>query len=224
MPRFARLVIAGLPHHITQRGNNHAPLFLAAQDYETYLALLKQQARRFSLDLLGYCLMPNHIHLVAVPKTEEALALCVGRTHWHYAQAFNRAQGRSGHLWQNRFYSCPLDARHGWLALRYVESNPVRAGLAGQAWEYKWSSASPHVAGKDDSGLLDMEVWRAYGGAREWRAVLEVPMEEEAVRLLRQRTTTGWALAGQGSIEKLESKLGRRVRPLPEGRPLKRVR
>jgi putative transposase len=167
--------------------------------------------------------MPNHIHLVAIPKTEQALALCVGRTHWHYAQEFNRAQGRSGHLWQNRFYSCPLDAPHGWLALRYVERNPVRAGLVKNAWEYEWSSAAAHCEGRDAEGLLDMEAWRAYGGAEKWRAVLEVPEDERSVGLLRQRTATGWALAAQNGLEKMEAALGRRVRPLPEGRPPKQT-
>jgi putative transposase len=223
MPRFARLVIAGLPHHIAQRGNNRAPVFFTAQDYERYLALLKQHSQRFRLSILGYCLMPNHVHLVAIPETEEALRLCVGRTHWHYAQEFNRAHGSSGHLWQNRFYSCPLDARHGWLAVRYVERNPVRAGMAKRAWEYRWSSAAAHVAGRDATGVLDMKAWRAYGGAQKWQAVLTGPEDEKSVALLRQRTATGWALAGPSGVKKMEAELGRRVQPLPGGRPPKQA-
>ena len=221
MPRFARLVIPDLPHHVTQRGNNRAAVFFAERDHEAYLAFLEEHAQRFRLRILGYCLMPNHIHLVAIPETEQALALAVGRTHWHYAQQINRVHGRSGHLWQNRFYSCPLDARHGWLALRYVERNPVRAGLAKRAWEYRWSSAAAHVGESHLFGSLDMKAWREYGGAAGWREALGGPEDERTLQLVRQRTTTGWALAGPGTLEKMAARLGRRVQPLPEGRPPK---
>lgn len=221
MPRFPRLVVPGVMHHITQRGNNREPVFFAAQDYEAYLAFLKENAQRFRLRLAGYCLMPNHVHLVVVPETERALTLALGRTHWRYAQHLNRVHGRSGHLWQNRFYSCPLDPRQGWQALRYVERNPVRAGLVKQAWAYRWSSAAAHVSGQDQWGVLDLAAWRNYGGAAEWRARLRAAEDARAVELLRQRTRTGWALGGQGFVEKLAVQLGRRVQPLPEGRPRK---
>ena len=207
MPRFARLVIAGLPHHITQRGNNHAPVFLAAQDYETYLALLKQQARRFSLHLLGYCLMPNHIHLVAVPKTEEALALCVGRTHWHYAQAFNRAQGRSGHLWQNRFFACPLGPGHLWAALAYVERNPVHAAIVESAADYRWSSASAHLAGSDADGLLDMDWWHREAPP-DWESQI-AGADRETDAELRSCTHAGRPFGGQRFVLELAARFGR---------------
>ena len=222
MSRLARLVVPGLPHHVTQRGNNRSAVFLADSDYEAYLAFLKEQARRFGLRVLGYCLMPNHIHLVAVPESEQALALAVGRTHWHFAQRLNRVHGRSGHVWQNRFYSCALDGPHGWLALRYVERNPVRAGLARQAWEYRWSSAAAHVGAEDACGLLDMRAWQKYAGAAEWKERLRGPEDERAVALLRQRTSTGWALAGQAFLGRLAGALGRKMQPLAAGRPTKR--
>jgi putative transposase len=221
MPRLARLVVPGLLHHITQRGNNRGTVFFAEQDYLAYLAFLKEEAQRFRLRVASYCLMPNHIHLVAIPETEPALALAVGRTHWRYAQHSNRVHGRSGHLWQNRFSSCPLDARHGWLALRYVEHNPVRAGLAQRAWEYRWSSAAAHVGEPDASGALDMELWRDYGGAAEWREALRGPEDDRTLGLLRERTMTGWALAGGKFLAALEQQLGRKVQPLAVGRPRK---
>jgi len=221
MPRLARLVVPGLPHHVTQRGNNRSAVFLADSDYEAYLAFLKEETRRFGLRVLGYCLMPNHIHLVAVPERELALALAVGRTHWKYAQRLNRVHGRSGHLWQSRFYSCPLDRPHGWLALRYVERNPVRAGLARQAWEYRWSSAAAHVGAPDVSGALDLGTWREYAGAAEWKETLGGPGDERKVCLLRERTRTGWALAGQSLLERLAGEVGRKMQPLPVGRPPK---
>ncbi|UCD00360.1 MAG: transposase, partial [Phycisphaerales bacterium] len=129
MPRLARTVAVGFAHHITQRGNNRYDVFFVDDDRRVYLELLKEQADKYGLDLVGYCLMSNHVHLIAIPHAEDALAKAVGRTHFRYAQYINRFHRRSGHLWQGRFYSCALDKRHFWLAMKYVELNPVRAKL-----------------------------------------------------------------------------------------------
>jgi putative transposase len=147
MPRVARIVIPGLPDHITQRGNNRQDVFFVDDDRRTYLALLKEQSERFGLAVVGYCLMGNHVHLIATPSAEGSLARAVGRTHFLYTQYVNRLHGRSGHLWQNRFYSCPLDGPHLWSAMCYVERNPVRAKLGRVAWSYAWSSAAAHTGG-----------------------------------------------------------------------------
>ena len=112
MPRVARIVVPGMPHHITQRGNNRQDVFFIDADRSLYLTLLKEQSRRFGLSIIAYCLMSNHVHLVAAPRRADSLAKAVGRTHWLYAQAINRMHGRSGHLWQNRFHSCALDGEH----------------------------------------------------------------------------------------------------------------
>ena len=112
-------------YHITQRGNNKQDIFFVDDDREIYLQFLAEESSKYGLEVLGYCLMTNHIHLIAVPKDSESLAKVVGKTHFRYTQYINRMHERSGHLWQNRFHSCPLDKRHFWLALRYVESNPV---------------------------------------------------------------------------------------------------
>ncbi len=130
---------------MTQRGNNRQDVFFVDDDRRAYLDVLGEQAERFGLRVLGYCLMTNHVHLIVAPEREESLAKAVGRTHWLYTQAVNRLHGRSGHLWQNRFHSCPLDAAHTWAALRYVDRNPVRARLVRRAWRYEWSSAAAHV-------------------------------------------------------------------------------
>ncbi len=119
--------------------------------------------------MLGYCLMPNHVHLVALPHTADALAKAVGRTHFLYSQYINRLHGRSGHLWQGRFFSCALDETHCWAALCYVERNPVRARLAKRAWEYPWSSAEAHCTGTDQNGLLDLKEWRGRWETKTWR-------------------------------------------------------
>src|SRR5258708_2652033 len=141
MPRRPRSVIPGIAHHITQRGNNRQPVFHSPENRRLHLDLLAHQNARCAVRLLGYCLMTNHVHLVAVPEHEDSLARALGRVHSEYALALNRAEGRSGHLWQNRFFSCPLDESHLRAALRYTDLNPVRAGLAEMPSDWPWPSA-----------------------------------------------------------------------------------
>ncbi len=129
-------------------------------DRRVYLSILKEQSEKYGLEILGWCLMTNHIHLIGRPAGEESLAKALGRTHFRYTQYINRFHGRSGHLWQNRFYSCPLGRRDFWKALLYVEQNPLRAGIVRQAWKYPWSSAAAHVDGRDAAGLLNLSYWK----------------------------------------------------------------
>ena len=171
MPRIARIVVPGVPHHITQRGNNRQRVFFSDADRELYLALLKAEAERFGLEVLGYCLLTNHMHLVAAPAGPDSLAKAVGRTDYRYTQAINRARRRTGHLWQNRFYSCPLDEVHQWQALAYVDLNPVRAKLVRKAKLYPWSSAAVHCGQPDPAGLVDKAAWRKLWGRGDWAAV-----------------------------------------------------
>ncbi len=165
MPRLARTVAVGCAHHITQRGNNGQDVFFVDDDRRVYLELLGEQAEKYGLEILGYCLMCNHVHLVAVPKVEEALAKAVGRTHFRYTQYINRFHQRSGHLWQGRFYSCALDTRHFWVAMKYVKRNPVQARLCRKPWRYEWSSAAAHV----DEGI-ESEVRGKRGGTVDKQA------------------------------------------------------
>ena len=150
MPRIARIVVPGCAHHVTQRGNNHQDVFFVDDDRRVYLGLLKRAAAQYGLLIHGYCLMTNHIHLVATPKEEDSLAKALGRTHFAYAQYVNRLHGRSGHLWQSRFFSCTLDEDHFWAALLYIEQNPVRARICRMPWRFAWSSAEAHVGEGDD--------------------------------------------------------------------------
>ena len=192
-------------------------------DRYVYLEILRGQAEKYDLDVQGFCLMSNHIHLIATPSGEESLARAVGRTHFIYTQYINRMHRRSGHLWQNRFYSCPLDRRHFFQALRYVEGNPVRARLHRLAWKYKWSSAAAHIGGNDPAGLLDMQQWSRLSHGLNWRNILQEIQSDEEIKRLRLNTHRGRPLAGDNLLSKLEKKLGRRLRPLPVGRPKKRV-
>ena len=222
MPRLARVVIPGCPHHVTQRGNNRQDVFLADDDRRAYLDILREQSRLYGLDLLGYCLMSNHVHLLAVPRREDSLAKAVGRSHWLYAQYLNRLHRRSGHLWQNRFYSCPTDEEHSLLALAYIERNPVRAKLVRQAGGYPWSSAAAHLHGRDSSdGLLHPESFGRLPPAEEWAGFLQLPEEPESLTRIRQSLNRGRPLANDSFISKVESTLGFRLRALPVGRPKK---
>jgi putative transposase len=224
MPRLARIVLPGVPHHVTQRGNNRQDVFFVDDDRRVYLDLLHEQSERFGLKIEGYCLMGNHVHLVATPSGEESLAKAIGRTDFLYTQYVNRLHQRSGHLWQNRFYSCALDDVHLWRALCYVERNPVRAGLARRAWEYPWSSAGAHTGGADASGLLDLGEWARLWGPGKWRTELTSPEDAQGVSRIRLSTHRGRPLGSDSFLSKLEHRLGRRLRPLPVGRPKKRVK
>jgi putative transposase len=221
MPRLARTVAVGCAHHITQRGNNRQDVFFVDDDRRVYLELLKQQADKYALELFGYCLMSNHIHILATPHKEDSLAKAIGRTHFRYTQYINRFHRRTGHLWQGRFYSCALDERHFWLAMKYVELNPVRARLCRKPWRYEWSSAAAHVDAKARSELLDLSRWYDMISAGQWRNELAAGLSDSDVARLRVSTHTGRPLGSDSFLSKLERLLGRRVRPLPVGRPRK---
>jgi putative transposase len=205
---------------VTQRGNNRQDVFFTGQDRQFYLAVLGEQCQRFGLRVVGYCLMANHVHLVASPQHEDSLAKAVGRTNLYYTRHINRLHGRSGHLWQDRFFSSPLDEQYFWNALMYAERNPVRARLVGKAWEWPWSSAAAHVAGEDPTGLLDIPAWSELAGPNaDWRECLARDQDEQVVSRLRTWSHRGCPLGSDTFISKLEAKLGRRLRPARRGRP-----
>ena len=219
MPRAARIVLAGFPHHITQRGNNRQDVFFVDDDSRVYLDILGEQAERYGLTVQGWCLMTNHIHLIATPAAESSLARAVGRTHFLYTQYINSFHGRSGHLWQNRFYSCALDRRHFFYAMRYLERNPIRAKLCRNAWSYRFSSAAAHIGKPDNTGLLDHKQWRKQTVEVNWKEILQTPLPQEQKESLRLNTHRGRPLANDRFLSKLETKINRRLRPLPVGRP-----
>jgi putative transposase len=222
MPRVPRIVIPNCPHHVTQRGNNRQDVFFVDDDRFSYLGFLAEEAERYALRVDGYCLMSNHVHLIVTPKSEAALAGTLGRTDYRYTQYINALHGRSGHLWQNRFYSCALDQDHYLAAMAYVEQNPVRARMVRCPWRYSWSSAAAHCAeGPDRSGLLDLGAWARSPAAKGWRQTLAERLKPEVVSTLRLSTHRGRPLGTDRFLSKIESLLGRRLRPLPVGRPRK---
>ncbi|HEX8621397.1 MAG TPA: transposase [Allosphingosinicella sp.] len=188
MPRSARLVVPGLPHHVTQRGNQRQRTFFGDSDCRLYLKLLARWCAKCGTAVWAWCLMPNHVHLILVPSREDGLAAALGPAHGGYSTLVNARDGRSGHLWQGRFGSFVMDERHLLACARYVELNPVRAGLAGRAEDWLWSSARAHLRGRSD-GVVDaaplLERWP------DWRAVLDSGLEPELREAIRLRERSG---------------------------------
>lgn len=222
MTRIARVVVPGVAHHITQRGNNRQDVFFTDDDRRLYLGLLKEESHRHGLKIIAYCLMTNHVHLVVVPKTAGSLAQALGRTHWRYTRAINRLHRRSGHLWQNRFFSCALDGEHLLHGVRYAERNPVRARRVRLAWRYRWSSAAVHAGEADDhAGILDLTDWRQMYSPAQWRKILQHEGDDLMTTRIRNSLRTGRPLASDHWIARLEHRINRRLRALPVGRPHK---
>jgi putative transposase len=218
MGRIARVVLPGCWHHITQRGNHQQTVFFNDADREFYLRLLRHHSTLHSVRITGYCLMGNHVHLLAVPTDRLGLAHAVGRAHVEYSRWLNMRRQETGHLWQNRYYSCPLDERHQWEALRYVELNPVRAGLASQAADWRWSSARAHLRGSDDTGFIDCAGWRSRWSPQCWSEVLDHGIDDaDLLARIRESTRTGRPAATADALVRLEATFGRPLRKLKPG-------
>ena len=213
MPRNARTVAAELPYHVTQRGTNREKVFFSVADRHLYLQLIRENLAEPEMKVLAYCLMTNHVHFVVVPQREDSLARLFGRANGRYAQAANIRKGRSGHLWQARFFSCALSEQRLWTALQYVETNPCRAGLAARPEEYRWSSANVHLLGvADRSGILDTEFHARAGGVAGWRQMHENGSAEERVVELRKCTYSGRPFGDDSFVAALEERFQRRWR------------
>jgi putative transposase len=214
MARLARLVIPGMPHHVTQRGNRRQQTFFHDEDYAAYIELMADWCREEGVEIWGYCLMPNHVHLIAVPATEQGLRRAIGEAHRRYTRRINFREKWRGYLWQGRFASFVMDEPYLLAAARYVELNPVRAGLVANAAEWPWSSAKSHLSGRDD-GLVNVAPLLAMIG--DWIAFLNSAMREEELQDLREHGRTGRPLGSPAFLERLENLVGRVLRPLKRG-------
>jgi putative transposase len=218
MPRIARIVIPGCPHHVTQRGNHRQRVFFAESDHDLYFELLRKYFCQFQVDMAGYALMYNHTHKILIPALANSLAKGVGRLHNDFARWQQIQRNMTGHFWQSRFYSCPLDEDHFWEALRYIELNPVRAGLVRHAWDWPWSSARAHVTGVDDTGMLNMDLWRTRFDGDKWRSFLEEGLQSTLdLDRIREATRTGRPLGSDDFVRRLENLTGRSFRPKKRG-------
>lgn len=219
MARTARIVVPGYPHHVTQRGNRRQETFFREEDYLEYIRLMSEWCKRHGGEIWGYCLMPKHVHLTAVPQKAESLARAIGEAHRRYTRYINFREGWRGYLWQGRFGSYAMDQEHLISAARYIELNPVRAGLVKHPGDYKWSSARAHLAGKDDglakaAPLLEI--------IRTWDTLLASGRPDEEQNNIKRHTRTGRPLGSDRFLEAMENVLGRRVRPHKPGPKPKR--
>jgi len=168
MSRIARVVVPHYPHHVVQIGNRRQNVFFSDTDKELYLSLLTQNALKARVEVWGYCLMDNHIHIIAVPRHSNSLSMGIGGTHRQYTSAINNREGWKGYLWHGRFMSYVLGEKHLYAAMRYVERNPVRAGIVKRAEDYPWSSARSHVGLarnellSDNFLLSDVDDWSSF--------------------------------------------------------------
>lgn len=219
MPRIARLVLPGYPHHVTQRGNYQQRVFNIERDYKYYIGLLKKYAEEYSLSIISFCLMPNHVHFICIPTDKDSLANTFKTTHMSYAQYSNKKNNLKGHLWQSRFFSSILDEKYLYAAVRYVENNPVRAGLVEKPWDWRWSSARTHVEGKNsDLPLGDIS---QFIEIKNWADYLSKFEDKELIKTLRKNTLVGRPSVDANFVVHLEKILGVKLMSLKRGRPVK---
>jgi putative transposase len=216
--RLPRVIAVDGPHHVTQRGNGRRFILHSDTDRSVYLDLLKQSLTLHAVAMIGYCLMSNHVHLVLVPSRAESLGLALKHAHGRYASYWNAIHHSSGHVWQGRYYSCPLDENHLWEALRYTELNPVRASLVAESASWVWSSAAAHCAAVSDSECLAMELWQSQWNAASWRAFLEVKENGSELAAIRLSTHTGRPLGTAEFVHALERSTQRPLAPQKRGR------
>ena len=191
MPRIPRIVIPGIPHHCVQRGNYRQRIFLNNNDRVQYLEWINEYRQKYALEIWAYCLMINHVHFIVVPKKMDSMAKTFSLAHMRYSQYCNSKLNRKGHLWQARFYSCPLDDEHLYEAIRYVEMNPVRAGLVEKPEDYLWSSAKAHITNKLEHPILSNLQLTELNFIDDWKSFLDENSDDEKIIRLKLSTSTG---------------------------------
>jgi putative transposase len=220
MPRIARVIATGYPHHITQRGNNRATVFFDDEDRQTYLKLLTGYAEKHHFQIWAYCLMDNHAHLLAVPEAETSLARGIGLTNQVYTQYLNRKLNHSGRIWQNRFFSCVVENnQYLWAVARYIERNPLKVGLVGSAEVYRWSSAKAHMSGANDT-LLSATSWLS-PEEKSTYAEFVATEDEETDNAIRRATRTGRPFGSEDFVDLLEFQMKQPLKAKKRGRPFK---
>ena len=215
MARLSRVVIPGIPHHVTQRGNRREPTFFEDGDYQLYLDLLADAAREARVEVWGYCLMPNHVHLIVTPSDEDGLWRTFRKVHRHYTGYINARLRTTGHLWQGRYGSVAMDEDHLISALRYVALNPVRAGLVARAEDWPWSSTRAHLAGVSD-GIVT--VAPALARVDDFGAFLGEAFDEAAAYgPLRKAELVGRPVGAPAWIAQMEARTGLTLAPRKRG-------
>ncbi len=219
MVRIARVVLPNVPHHITQRGVRKLPIFLDDEDHEFYLKTLSEMGRKHGVEFCCWCLMKNHVHIVAIPETEESLSKAIGVAHLKYTQYFNEKYGCSGHLFSQRFYSTPMSENHSYAVVGYIHRNPVRAGIVSKVDDYKWSSIQLFLRNRYHDSLVNSKL--LLNMVEDWKEIFDEPIEEEELKNIRLATSTGTPYGDKSFIKKVESILGVEFPSKHIGRPPK---
>ncbi len=213
MPRLARVIVPGIPHHVTQRGNRREPVFYEPDDYRLYRRLIAASARRANTEIWAYCLMPNHLHLIAVPAEEDGLRATFAEAHRRYTRTINARFGWTGHLFQGRFGAVAVDEDNLIAAARHIARSPVAAGLVASAGDWPWSSARAHLSGKDDELV---RVAPLLTRIPDFAAFIGAPGEKAAARRLERAQSIGRPLGSPAWLAALEARL---QRPLAVKKP-----
>ncbi len=225
MPRRARLAIPGIPWHIIQRGNNRSVCFHAEEDFQFYLHYLQEFATQFGCAIHAYVLMTNHVHLLLTPQQADSASLLMKHLGQRYVQYINRTYRRSGTLWEGRFRSCLTQTEDYVLACyRYIELNPVRAGMVNQPQDYRWSSYHSNALGKASSLITPHDQYQRIAADEKtrlaaYRALFKAHLDEEIVGQIRSATNGNFALGGERFQREIEAVLGRRASRGQAGRP-----
>jgi len=229
MPRRARLSIPGIPWHIIQRGNNRSVCFHAEEDFQFYLHYLQEFATKFGCAIHACVLMTNHVHLLLTPQRADSASLLMKHLGQRYVQYINRTYRRSGTLWEGRFRSCLTQSEEYVLACyRYIELNPVRAGMVNQPKDYRWSSYHANALGKAGNLIVPHHEYLRLGRNDEarllaYRALFKAHLDEEIVGQIRNATNGNYALGSERFQREIETALGRRARRGQAGRPVNRT-
>jgi len=214
MARLARVVIPGLPHHVTQRGNGRARTFFGEDDYRLYRDLLASHCRAAEVEIWAWCLMPNHVHLILVPSDPDGLRRALSRVHRAYAGVIQARRKRTGHFWQGRFGAVAMDEAYLTAALRHVSLNPVRARLVERAQDWKWASTRAHLRGKDD-GVTARKPVRDI--IPDFAGLLASRPEQDLFDRLRAAESIGRPLGSERFVARIERLTGRVLKPGKRG-------
>ncbi|GBE43646.1 transposase IS200 like protein [bacterium BMS3Bbin10] len=214
MARLARIVIPGIPHHVTQRGNRREQVFFEPADYRAYLDFLGASAGKSNTSVIAYCLMPNHVHLILLPDGKDGLRATLADTHRRYTGRINARNKWTGHLWQGRFGSVAMDEDHLYASVRYVSLNPVRARLVSRAEDWEWSSVRAHLAGVSD-GVVD--VAPVLERFPDFAAMLTAGEDDVKNEEIRKAETVGRPLGNAEWIQDMERLMGRTLTPKKRG-------
>jgi putative transposase len=219
MTRLPRIIIPGIPHHVVHTGNYNQDIFFNDNDRLSYMNLISYYSRKSRFNILGYCLMNNHIHLIGIPQNPDSISDFIKIAHQRYSITLNQKLERGGINFKCRHYTCPMDIPHTFNCFRYVEQNPGRAGIIANPVDYRWSSARAHVGMVDEFGILDRHWWNAYMNFTSWRDQLSQNLGDDQIRRIRDCTKFGAPLGSDEFVQSVEKLVKRPVWIAPKGRP-----